>query len=149
MNSNDYQAGSGKVVKTDGSVVNEADGFNTDGSQNIQIAKRKQTTIQTHNAVSVALSSFSNGDNIWHDADGYDKLACTLLTDLSSLNSSVSVIWSNDGSGTQGVESVIAGGTGQQRVGITDIKARYFKIQVFNNDSTAAHTMSAWAYLKD
>lgn len=118
------------------------------GSNVIQptdIQSHLQTTIQTHNAVSVALSGNSVGS--WIDADGFDKIGCTMAGD-NSFSNSCSIHWSNDGSTLHGAESIIATGTGQQRAGITDTKSRYFRLVLGNNDSAAAHTMSAWAFLK-
>lgn len=51
---NDYQPASGKMVKTDNSIVNKADGLNVDGSQNVQITGRKTQQIVIMNAVTVA-----------------------------------------------------------------------------------------------
>jgi hypothetical protein len=113
----------------------------------MDIQSHLQSTIQTHNAVSVALSSASAEAN-WHDSDGFDKLAVTLLSDSGTGNNHVVVMWSNDATTYQGSDVVIVQGTGFQRSGITDTKSRYFKLQVFNNDATIAHTMSVWAYLK-
>lgn len=114
--------------------------------QPIDIQSHLQTTIQTHNAVSVATVTASNGTS-WLDTDGFDKIAVTLLNDAST-SSSLSIQWSSDGTTIQGYDlSIIPTGTGQQRSAITDTKMRYARIQIYNGD-TAAHTMSAWAYLK-
>lgn len=40
-NNDDYQPSSGKVIKSDGTVVNEGDGYNVDGSQNEVIVGSK------------------------------------------------------------------------------------------------------------
>ncbi len=110
-----------------------------------QIVKRKQTTIQTHNAVSIAAGAISIGS--WIDCNGFDKLAITLLNDATT-SSQVHVYWSNDGVNNQGYdEAVVANNTISLKAGITDVKARYARLYVHNGD-TVAHTMSAWAYLK-
>jgi hypothetical protein len=105
-----------------------------------------QKTIQTHNAVSVALSSNSTSST-WIDCDGFDKLAITLLNDAGT-SSFANAYWSNDGVSTHGMDTVIAASTQQQKAGVVDVKARYLKVLVGNSDATLAHTMSAWAYLK-
>jgi hypothetical protein len=113
----------------------------------IDVQSRLQTTIQTHNAVSVALSGSSYGDNLWHDSDGFNQLGLTLLNDASA-TCSLSVYWSNDGVNMHGCETAIASSAGQYKTALIDTKARYFKCQVINGDAALAHTMSAWAYLK-
>lgn len=112
----------------------------------IDIQYRAAQTIQTHNAVSVALSSNSI-EATWHDADGYDKIAATLFVD-ANINCQIDIQWSNDGSTWQATDALIVAGVANRRSGIIDVRARYFKFQVYNNDAALAHTMSAWAYLK-
>jgi hypothetical protein len=130
---------------------------NDDGSQNIQLTSsnviqpidvqsRLQTTIQTHNAVSVALSS-SSEQTSWIDCDGFIEIALTMLND-GVTNSSLNVYWSNDGTNKHGFETVVATSAVQYKAGSVPIKARYAKVRVDNGDAGAAHTMSAWAYLK-
>jgi hypothetical protein len=48
----------------------------------IDLQSRLASTIQTHNAVSVALST-SSTESTWHDADGFDKVGATLLNDAT------------------------------------------------------------------
>jgi hypothetical protein len=113
--------------------------------QPVEIQSRYAQTVQTHNAVSVALSGTSNG--IWIDCDGFDKVSATLINDASA-NSSLLIHWSNDGSTLHGVDTIIGASTQQQKSGIIETRARYARIQCFNQDATLAHTMSAWVYLK-
>jgi hypothetical protein len=105
-----------------------------------------QKTIQTHNAVSVALSSNSL-QSTWVDCDGFDKLAVTLLNGTVG-QMSADVYWSNDGTNNHGFTKDVVNINSTLGSGVTDIKARYVKLAVVNGDSTAAHIMSAWAYLK-
>jgi hypothetical protein len=105
---------------------------------------RLQTTIQTHNAVSVATVAWSLGS--WIDTDGFDKIAINLKNDANT-SSQVNVDWSADGSTQIGTEALLSSGTSNIRSGITDTKARYARFGIYNGD-TIAHTMSAWAYLK-
>lgn len=109
----------------------------------VDIQSRYAQTIQTHNAVSVA-TGWSNG--LWQDADGFDKVAVTLKNDASTSNTA-NIEWSNDGVAIQGVETIIANSTTNNRSAITEIKMRYFRVNIYNGDAVA-HTMSAWAYLK-
>ncbi|AGK52041.1 hypothetical protein [Bacillus sp. 1NLA3E] len=160
---NQYMPRSGRVIKEDGTVVNEANGNNADGSRNVslsgsnvpdtspvpqKIVKRKQTTMQTHNAVSVPANNTSMGT--WIDTDGYTDIGLTLIQDATSI-SDVRIYWSNDNSTIQGAETVIASGNptyANTRAGLTSTKARYAKIGITNGDATNPHTMSVWAYLK-
>jgi hypothetical protein len=160
---NQYLPSSGRSIKEDGSLVNLADkidaihkalvvdknaGMQLSGSNIIQpsdIQSHLQTTIQTHNAVSVGANGWS--ESSWLDTDGFDKIAFTLLND-STTNSSAQIIWSNDGINKHGVEAVaFTTGDVGKRSGISDLKARYCKLSL-NNADAIAHTMSAWAYLK-
>ncbi|WP_066316994.1 hypothetical protein [Bacillus sp. FJAT-29814] len=114
-------------------------------AQPTDIQSRYAQTIQTHNAVSVGASGTS--DSSWIDADGFSEIGITLLNS-GATSSKVHVLWSSDGVTWQGADyDVIATGTPQQRAGNIVVKARYFKIQLFNGH-TASVTMSAWAYLK-
>lgn len=122
-----------------------------DGTQAIQVAnvKRKATTIQTHAAVSVALSSNSVSAT-WIDCDGFTEVAINMLNDANT-SFACSVIWSTDGVNTQGADSVFSPGNGawgNARSGVVPVKARYLKVIALNSDAGAAHVMSAWAYLK-
>ncbi len=156
-NIDQFQARSGRLIKEDGTVVNEANGINADGSQNVSLVSsnvaqpvdiqaRLSQTIQTHNAVSVALSG--NSQSAWLDCDGFDKIAFSLINDAST-NSSMDVYWSNDGTNIHATERVIATGAGTNRQPVeTGTKARYYKVRINNEDAALAHTMSAWAYLK-
>lgn len=111
----------------------------------VDIQKRYAETIQTHNAVSVALSGSSNSTYI--DCDGFDKLAINLKND-GNTSSQVNLLWSSDGSSQIGYETILTSGTSQYRSAISDIKARYVLVQIQNLDASLAHTMSSYAYLK-
>lgn len=110
----------------------------------VDIQSRYATTIQTHNAVTIAASGYSTG--AWIDAGNFDKVAVTLVNDAQT-TSAVNVAWSHDGSVVHANENNILSGTNNQKTAITDVKARYFRLVVTNGD-TASHIMSAWAYLK-
>lgn len=110
------------------------------------IISRKQTTIQTHNGVTVALSGWT-AESGYHDADGFTDLALTMTSDANVANAA-QVLWSNDGINQHGQEYIITSATHQYSAGTVPIKARYFKITVNNGDGAASHVMNAWAYLK-
>jgi hypothetical protein len=111
----------------------------------IDIQSRLASTIQTHNAVSVAISGSSS--SAWLDCDGFDKLAVHLKND-GSTSSQVNLLWSVDGSTQIGYETILASGSSQYRSVLTDVKSRYVMVQIQNLDAALAHTMSAYAYLK-
>lgn len=115
--------------------------------QPVDLQSHLQTMIQTHNAVSVALSGgWSQGS--WFDTNGFDRLAWNFKNDAST-NSDFYVDWSTDGTnaGQCGSDAVSLAGTANMKSGIVDTKARYARVALRNND-TVAHTMSAWAFLK-
>jgi hypothetical protein len=111
----------------------------------VELSGKAQTTIRTHNAVSVAASATSASAFI--DCIGYDKIALSLLNDAST-SSLAHIYWSHDGVNNQGYEAnVIASNTFSIKSGETTVKARYARVYI-NNADTVAHTMSAWAYLR-
>lgn len=110
------------------------------------IVKRKQTTIQTHNQVSVGASG-GISDSAWIDCLGFEKLAFTVLNDAAKPNH-VHIWWSNDGINNQGITlNAVPSTSDQHRAGEVSVMARYVKIRL-NNGDTVSHIMSAWAYLK-
>lgn len=114
----------------------------------VNVSYHESTTIQTHNAVSVGISSTSAESN-YHDSIGYTDISATLLNDATTSNGLL-IYWSNDGSTIHGVDQLLADaspGFSNARTANTKIKARYFKFAVRNLDGALAHTMSAWAYL--
>jgi hypothetical protein len=129
--------------------VTVTDGKITLGDSNIMqpvdIQSHVQTTIQTHNAVSVGASG-SSIDTQWRDANGYDQLSLTYTSDASHSNN-MTVYWSNDGTNIHGSETPISTGSRNNAATTIPTRARYFKTSLFNGD-TVAHTMSAWAMLK-
>lgn len=127
-----------------------SDMINPDGSRNVKLTGSIQQTIQTHNAVSVP-GNTANNSPVWIDTVGFSEIGVTLLNDGLSA-SYVNLVWSNDGLGTQhGTDVQVTPGsqntTVSAKAGSVPVKARYVKLQVVNGDA-AAHTFSAWVYLK-
>jgi hypothetical protein len=111
----------------------------------VDIQNRLASTIQTQSGVSIAPS----GSNLlanFIDCDGFDKVAGTLMNDAAT-NNSLNLKWSNDGTNFHGDELILASAAVQKRPFETGVKARYLKVEALNGD-VAAHTMSAWVYLK-
>lgn len=134
----------GEVVEVqNGSLLVTLDGAN--GVIPTNLMYHEQQTIQTHNAVSVATGAWSDQTS-WMDCDGFTEIALTLKNDAST-SCRGQIMWSNDGTNQHGVEEPILSAAGMFRAGGTSIKARYAKVTIQNGD-TAAHTMSAWAFLK-
>jgi hypothetical protein len=118
----------------------------SDVIQPIDIQSHYQQTIQTHNAVSIALNSASMSSYI--DTDGFDKVSILLKGD-SSFSNSVDIYWSVDGTSDVGADyAIIPVGTRSVGDAIIDTRARYFRLNVKNMDTALAHTMSAYVYLK-
>jgi hypothetical protein len=112
----------------------------------VDMQAKYQTTIQTHNAVSVAANGGSSS-SVFYDTNGFDKIAVTVLNDAGT-TSQVDVQWSNDGTNWHATETIIASGTSQRKSGSMDTRARYVRAVLYNQDTSAAHVMSAWLYLK-
>lgn len=109
----------------------------------VNVSYHESTTIQTHNAVSVATVSWSVGS--WIDVSGYTQISGTVMNNATT-TFNVQVQWSNDGSTEHGIDQVINNNTLQYGTFNTPTKARYARVSVYNGD-TVAHTMSAWVYL--
>jgi hypothetical protein len=109
----------------------------------VDVQTRYPQTIQTHNAVSVSASAFSNGT--WALCEGFDKIAITVLND-AAVSSEVIIQYSNDGVNLHGSEYFGATSL-KEKKHLSEIGAKWFRI-VLNNKDAATHTMSAWAYLK-
>lgn len=144
-NNNDYQPSSGKVIKSDGTVVNEGDGYNADGSLNVQTTGHKSLTIQTQNGVSIPASG-TNASS-WIDCSGFSTIAITMQNDANT-SCYGDINWSHDGVTYHSSEyAIIPSNTTNKKAVSTAIKARYARVVLNNGDSTTAHVMSGWAYL--
>jgi hypothetical protein len=110
----------------------------------IDIQSHYQQTIQTHAGVMIAPSVGSG--SVFIDTNGFNEIAFTVANDATTATS-IDVTWSHDGTSTQGVEYGVIPGTPRYKAINIPTKARYAKLTITNTD-TAAHTISAWAYLK-
>jgi hypothetical protein len=151
-----YAPKSGKLIQSDGTIINEADGINEDGSRNVQLAgsiiqqpteiqSRYAQTVQTHNAVSVPTNTWSHGQ--WMDVSGFDKVAVTMMNSSGSTQNAYNIQWSHDSSTIAYDEALGTPSTTALRGTETSIKARYCRVSLLNQDANS-RTMSAWAYLK-
>jgi DUF4097 and DUF4098 domain-containing protein YvlB len=114
--------------------------------QPVDIQSHYQQTIQTQNAVSVALNGSSTSS--WVDTDGFDRLSIAMQID-SGVSNSVDIYWSTDAVNIHSADyGVLATSTLAKRTTIIETRLRYVQIVLKNQDSALAHTMSAWAYLK-
>jgi hypothetical protein len=118
---------------------------NTDQTKT-SLGVRQSVTIQTHNAVSVALSSNNLGAT--QTSNGYDQLAVGVKVDVSTTRS-VEVWWYADSGATNliGQEVVVAVSNANNGTGRTSVKGPYFKVNAVNGDAGSAHTFSTWAHL--
>ncbi|HLI46447.1 MAG TPA: hypothetical protein VKU94_04570 [Geobacterales bacterium] len=112
----------------------------------IDIQAHLQSTIQTHNAVSIPASGGSS-PSAWIDTDGFDKVAFVMKND-ATVTSNCDIRWSADGSNIHGVDFAVLGGANQYKTYIVDTKARYVQFSLINSDTASAHTFTAYAYLK-
>lgn len=115
-------------------------------SQNVQVKGSSSKTVQTHDRVNVPLNG-NNTNTDWILADGFTQLCVTMKNDAFT-SSQVNVLWSNDGITQHGLDDgMVPTASVDARAANTRVKAKYFKLQVFNKDAAAAHVMSCWAYL--
>ena len=112
----------------------------------VDIQSRYAQTIQTQ-AGTMLPPTTGTATGVWVDCSCFDKMGITFLYE-SVTASAGDLQWSNDGVTAHGQEiNAIVGGTANRKQGITDVKARYARLILFNTDA-APHTMSAWIYLK-
>jgi hypothetical protein len=127
------------------------------GGSEIQIPmdmqSRMQTTWQTHNAVYIAGAGNNYGTGTvgtigYIDTDGYDRLTASIMNDAAT-SSSADVCWSHDAITDHIIDTAAIASNTTQKKGTNEIptKARYMRLKV-NNADAAAHTISAWVYLK-
>jgi hypothetical protein len=112
----------------------------------VDLQARLASTIQTHNAVSVPLSTSSTSTS-WIDTDGFCDVSVTLMNDANATNQ-VNILYSHDGITTQGEEVILANAARQRGKASVKLGARYIKIWINNTDASVAHIMSAWVYLQ-
>ena len=111
----------------------------------VDIQSRYSQTIQTHNAI--VLTTVNSKSGAWIDCGSFEKIACTLLTEVATDKTLIQFHWSNDGVVLHGRDSFTGIPVMAEKSFIAETKARYVRIQIQNND-TVSHTVSAWAYLK-
>lgn len=136
---------SGWKYNNSGDVVTPVEVYGSNIMQPVDIQSHLQTTIQTHNAVSVPATT-GLGIGVWIDTNGYDQVAVTFMNDAATA-SQVNIEWSNDAATRHGIDILIASGTLKERSGLTGTRARFTRVVLLNTDA-AAHVMSAWIYLK-
>jgi hypothetical protein len=119
-------------------------GKNKMGATLVRVIGSLTKTIQTQNAVNVALSGTSTGT--WIDCDGFDSLSVTFQSD-AAVNNTIDIHWSNDGTTQHAFETILTSQASAQRAARTTIKARYARVKLTNGDAGSAHIMSCWVYL--
>jgi hypothetical protein len=152
--------GQAQALSTGGEFVQLAGtGVRPDGSQTVQlvgsdasiptdIQGHLQTMIQTHNAVSVAAAGTSIG--AWFDTDGFNEIALLVKNDANLTSFSLEIQWSPDNGVTilgDSIPTLFSPGSSPYKQGLQGTLCRYARVIIANSD-TAAHTMSAWVYLK-
>lgn len=85
-NNDDYQPQTGKVIKSDGTVINEGDGYNANGSQNVVLIGRNATKTNIFSSLAITDTSFHFSSPI--DSSNASKLAMHVY---SSLNQAVTI----------------------------------------------------------
>jgi hypothetical protein len=112
--------------------------------QPVDIQSHYQQTIQNINAVSLPATTGST-TGTWIDCDGFDRIAWTVMNDAGT-SLTHQLVWSHDGTTQHGTDQSISA-TNRWQINETSTKARYVRVFVSNPDA-AAHTVSAWIYLK-
>lgn len=135
----------------DGRIVTLVKTIASDIKAPVEIQGHLTQTVQTHNAVSVAASGSSTSAQSV-SCEGFSTVNISIKSDVSH-NGRFQILWSYDNvtfnlfelpSGTY----IINSGTYGDRFADLPVRAPYFKLYLENQDAGAAHTMSAWAYLK-
>lgn len=100
----------------------------------------------------VVAASTSTGASAIHRADGFSRLVANFLwTDSYAMANSnnYQVNWYMDAAGTQKVAmSTFGAGSSDAQSDSLEVVAPYFSLQATNLDTTTAHPLDAWAYLK-
>lgn len=109
-----------------------------------------QLVSRNHKTVKILSESVSPGGfkiTPFTDADGFNEVAITLHNE-GGYSTKANLVWSHDGVNSHGEETeILPPATNRRRAISTSVKARYFNINVTNNDASA-RTLNMWAYLK-
>ncbi len=101
-------------------------------------------TIQTQK--NQFLGGYGVQSSPWQPVGNYKRISLTQVKDKAQL-SNTHVHWSNTGDALHGMDTSVTTGTGQWQAGITDVKAKYFRIQATNGHATETLTTDIWVNL--
>lgn len=139
---NKYSPKTDNIIKSDGTIVNEGDGYNSDGSQNIVITGAKTITEHTLNNVSVgAGATFTFSGNPVDLQNFYEFGA--LCNANTSHNYNLTVFPSPDGVVAIGQIANTTSTSMGKVINVTKSPGDYIIYQITNSD-TVAHTYDVW-----
>ena len=101
-------------------------------------------TIQTH--TNIILGGYGVQSSPWYEVGNYKKISLTQLKDKGHL-SNTHIHWSNTGSTLHGLEGSVLTGNSEWQAGITDVKAKYFRVQATNGNASISLKVNVWANL--
>lgn len=163
VNAKDFQPVSGRMVKDDGTIVNQANGINTDGSKNVavkdfdttyvlpmEIQRRLATTVQVIDALAVGANAWSS-NTAFFDVDGWDKAGVTVSM-TGGTGMIVAVDYSHDGTtyfaSAPSSDTFLYDGSANNISSEISVLARFIRISVKNKDGVNPKTVSAYIYPK-
>jgi hypothetical protein len=115
--------------------------------QPVEVQGHVHQSAQAHNAVSIPANLWNNSSFI--DCAGFDSISVNVVVDNISTNAFVEVGWSNDGINVHGKTLLSSGmSSALQGTFFTPVGLRYVRVQVKNQDSANAHTVSSIVNLK-
>ncbi|MGG0487261.1 hypothetical protein ABEY65_28325 [Priestia aryabhattai] len=113
----------------------------------VEIQGHVSQVVQAQNAVSIASNTWNNSQFI--DCAGFDSVTVNVTVDNISANAYVEVAWSNDGVNIHGKTLLTSGmGAGLQGTYVAPVGLRWARVQIKNQDSAAARTVSAMLNMK-
>ena len=113
--------------------------------QPVDVQSHYHEQMQTHSGA-VIVPGGGNTQSDFIDCRGFDKMAIILNTDASHALR-IKVLWSFDRVNAITANDQIAQITAKDARANVEISAPYAKVELRNDDGSAPHTMSAWAYL--
>lgn len=111
----------------------------------VDIQARLSKSEQTHSGVTIAPSTWSTAGS-WIDCSTFYDLGINLTNSLAQ-DTAIDIVWSHNGTTISGREADIKPGLLLEKAFLTQTKAPYVRIDVFNKH-TAPVTINTWAYLK-
>lgn len=112
----------------------------------VDVQSHHQDYVQTHNGVVLAPSTGQSSGAGWIDVSGFDEIAVHIQSTVATAYS-VFIDWSFDGVNQHGTDGSTSSTSAFKTIA-TSTKAKYARINIFNNATDAPKTVTAYLNMK-